>query len=309
MLRLLFFLPLFVSPVLAEGDRAPVDPEETPAASAPRIAKEALVGKWHLDTKLGGVAVTAVTDYKPDGTLESRAVLVIDGESIELSVKARWKFEGTTLVTTVTESSHPDFVEAGEVDEVEILELSPQVLRYRDEDGVELRETREPAAARPVLQGEALPADEVKAIHAAIGAMERAFREADYDAILKGTHPSLIARVGGEEEYREMLESAVAMIQSGEVKIGDAELDAPAVMYRAGEERVCFVPKRNTVEAADRKMRNTGFFVAIRDKSGEDWRLLDGAGLRSNPGMLWLLLPELPRDLELPENKSEEIHD
>lgn len=303
MIRLFPTLLLLVSPILADEGSPAANPKEVAPAPGAGVVKEALIGKWHLDTEVGGVRVKAVTEYKADGTFQSDATVVMDGETTKMAVKGTWKFDGTKLVTTVTDSDTPDLLPVGEVSKDEILELSETILSYRDEDGLVVRETRAEAAAK--APGKPVPPEEVKVIHAAIAGMERSFREADYDGIVKGTYPGLIAKMGGEEKFRKTLEGAVAMMQSGKVKVGDSKLEAPAELYEAGEEWVCFVPKRNTVEVEGQKVLSVGFFVAIRKKTEKEWTLLDGAGLRRSPEMLRALLPDLPGDLELPENRTE----
>lgn len=307
MIRLFPALLLLVSPILADEGSPDAKPKEVAPAPGQKVVKEALIGKWHLDTEVGGVRVKAVTEYKADGTFESDATVVMDGETSKMAVKGTWKFDGTKLVTAVTESDTPDLLPVGEGSKDEILELSETILSYRDEDGLVVRETRAEAAAEAPAKvpGKPVPPEEVKVIHAAIAGMERSFREADYDGIVKGTYPGLIAKMGGEEKFRETLEGAVATMQAGKVKIGDSQLEAPAELYEAGEEWVCFVPKRNTVEVEGQKILSVGFFVAIRKKAEKEWKLLDGAGLRRSPEMLRALLPELPGDVELPENRTE----
>ncbi len=309
MMRVLPILLLLVLPSLAEEVDPPAKPSEAPPAAAPAVGKEALIGKWLMDMELVGVRVKAVTEYKAGGSFQSRATVVMDEESTEMAVKGTWKLEGTTLVTTITESDSPDFLPVGEVSKDEILELTATTLRYRDEDGRVVRETRaEPGAQPPAkVPGKPVPAEEVKEIHAAIAAMEQSFREADYDGILKGTHPSLIGQAGGEEKFRKSLESAVSMLQSGKLKISEARLESPGELHNAGEEWVCFVPKRNTIEVDDRTVRSRGFFVAVKKKAGKEWKLLDGAGFRGNPEMLWTLLPELPRDVAIPAIEREVV--
>lgn len=256
---------------------------------------------------MGEARVKGVTEYKADGTFQGSATVVVEEETTELTVKGTWKLDGKTLATTITESNNPDFLPVGEVSKDEILELTASTLRYRDEDGLVIRETREDPKAKPPAKspGKPVPAEDIKAIQAAIAAMQRSFHEADYDGIVKGTHPRLIGQIGGEEKFRKSLENAVDMIQSGKIKIGDDQLDAPAELHEAGDEWVCFVPKRNTIEFDGRTVRSQGFYVAARKKADKEWKLLDGAGFRDNPEMLWTLLPALPRGVEIPAVKRE----
>jgi hypothetical protein len=309
MLRVLPSLLLMVSPVLAEKPAPPVKPSDTPPAAAPALVEEALVGIWHLDMEVGGVRVKGVTDYRPGGTFQSRASFVVDDETIELTLKGTWKLEGSTLTTTVTESSDPEFAAVGEVSKDEILELSATTLRRRDEEGFVVRETRADPGAKPPAKvpGKAVAPEDVKAIHAAIDALERSFREADLDGIVKGTYPGLIVQAGGEEKFRESLEGAVAMLKAGKIKISDMRLEAPAELHEAGDERVGFVPKRSTIEVDGRKVRSRGFYVAVRKAAENEWKLLDGAGFRGNPELLWTLLPKLPREVAIPAVERELI--
>lgn len=223
-----------------------------------------------------------------------------------MTLNGTWQLDGSILTTTITNSSDPDFVANGEVSKDEILELTATTLRYRDEDGLVVRETHAGAVADAPAKvpGKPVPPGEVKAISAAIAEMERCFRETNYDGIVKGTYPGLISEMGDGEEFRKTLEGAVATMQPGKVKIGTAELEVPAELHEAGEEWVCFVPKRNKVQVESQPILSVGFFVAIRKKAEKDWKLLDGAGLRRNPEMLWTLLPELPKVVKIPENKT-----
>lgn len=307
MSRLLPSLLLLAVPVMAQDLPKPAKPPVVPPAAALAVTQEALVGTWYLDMEMGGARVQGVTEYKANGTLQGRARVAIEDESIDLTVKGTWKLDGTTLSTTVTESNNPEMMPVGEVSEDEILELSASILRYRDEDGQVITETRQKPGTGPRAKssGKAVPPDEVKAIHAALAKMQSSFREGDYDGIVEATHPSLIAQAGGEEKFRASVENAVSMLQSGKIKVGDDQLGAPSTLHEAADEWVCFVPKRNTIEVDGRKVRSQGFYVAVRKKSDRAWKFLDGAGLRNNPDMLWTLLPDLPRGVEIPPVKRE----
>jgi hypothetical protein len=48
--------------------------------------------------------------------------------------------------------------------------------------------------------------------------------------------------------------------------------------------------------------------VAVKGIDGI-WRYLEGAGMRRNPNQLWVLLPDLPKDVELPENTIAAVED
>ena len=298
---------LRVAPILLAMNLMALSDPVPPAKPVPAFAKTDLVGTWHLDMALGETIVKGRTEYGADGTMRGNATIVLEDDTIELTLKGTWEIDGTTLITTITESNNPELMPVGDVSKDEILELTPSTLRYRDENGLVIRETRDDPRANPPAKvvGKPVPPDEVKAINAAIEEMRRCFREADYNGMAKGIHPSLIEHLGGEEKFREIMENTVMMIESAEIKINDEQCDAPTQLHEAGDEWVCFVPKRNITEVDGRTVRSQGFYVAVRKKSGKEWKLIEGAGFRKNPELLWKLLPNLPRGVEIPVVKHE----
>ena len=77
-------------------------------------------------------------------------------------------------------------------------------------------------------------------------------------------------------------------------------------MYPAGEEEVCFVPRTSVVEIGGKRATSMTFMIAVR-KPGGEWKFLDGAGLRKHPDLLYRLLPDLERGIELPHNMIEAL--
>jgi hypothetical protein len=307
MTKVLPTLLLLVLPVFAEDLPKPAKAPAARPATGAAITRESLVGTWYLDMELGGVRVQGATEYKADGTLQGRARFAMEDETIDLAVKGTWKLDGKTITTTVTQSSNPEMMPVGEVSKDEILELTASTLRYRDEEGQVVTETRQKPkpGGQAKSAGKPVAPDEVKAIHAALRKMQGGFREGDYEAIRGATHPSLIEQAGGEEKFRESTEKALSMLQSGKIKVGDDELGTPSGLHEAGEDWVCFVPKRNVIEVDGRKVRSQGFYVAVKNKTDGSWKFLDGAGMRNDPEMLWTLLPDVPRGIELPPVKRE----
>lgn len=87
----------------------------------------------------------------------------------------------------------------------------------------------------------------------------------------------------------------------------ESKISAPAHSYACGQVILCFVPRISEIKMAGKKMRSIGFLIALRRVDQKEWLFLDGTGLRRNPGMLKLLLPDLPEDTPIPENRSEVI--
>jgi hypothetical protein len=92
------------------------------------------------------------------------------------------------------------------------------------------------------------------------------------------------------------------------IVIESFDVGLPKKLYKAGNESICFVPKTTVMTVGDRRIKSISYMVAIKDGDG-NWRYLDGAGARRNPKQLWMLLPDLPKEVELPENTIAEMKD
>jgi hypothetical protein len=147
-----------------------------------------------------------------------------------------------------------------------------------------------------------LSKEEVEAVKAEIDGMMSDFEEGDAKTLLDKTHDSIFELVGGREAFERGLLQGVKQIMESGIMFEESELGEPTELHRAGDEELCFVPRTSVIVAGGRKIRSVGFLVAIRPVDGEPWKFLDGAGLRRKPELLWKLLPDLPKDIELPPN-------
>ena len=99
----------------------------------------------------------------------------------------------------------------------------------------------------------------------------------------------------------------IASLQQQKVTIESRKLGEPTRTYEAGDEEVCFLPHNSVMKVGAVRVKSVGFLVCVRKGAKGSWLFLDGAGMRNNKEMLWELLPELPKELELPPNSNEVI--
>ncbi|WP_444995849.1 hypothetical protein [Aliikangiella sp. IMCC44359] len=149
--------------------------------------------------------------------------------------------------------------------------------------------------------------EDVEQIHKDINSMYMAFESGDISLFLKNTHSSIYKLVGGKANYENMTTSAIASLMEQGIVFHGATLGKPKKLYLAGEEEVCFVPRASIMEIQGQKMKSIGFMIAIKKKDSNHWKYLDGSGLRKDQGLLWKLLPELSREVELPANYIEKL--
>lgn len=158
----------------------------------------------------------------------------------------------------------------------------------------------------PALAGELSPADSA-ALRQDVQAMMTAFAHGDTDLVIARTHPSLKRQVGGDEAYARMTRDTLEALRRAGVSIISDEAGVPGRTYAAGDEEVCFVPRRSLLRVREAPMRSTSFMVAVRRIGTTRWRYLDGAAMLENPALLRQLLPALEPGVALPEGGMEAL--
>ena len=152
------------------------------------------------------------------------------------------------------------------------------------------------------VYGQELSESDVQKLHQDIENIYVAFENGDASIILANTHPSIYTLVGSKEAFGEMMQNAVKQLNEAGVKFLSSELDAPTRLYVAGDEELCFVPRVYVMEIRGTKIQSVGFMIAARKIGSDEWKYLDGSGLREDQDMLWQFFPALDRGVELPPN-------
>ena len=151
-----------------------------------------------------------------------------------------------------------------------------------------------------------LTEDEIIQLRSQVSELMLAFERGETQAFVEQTHDSLLALAGGRDAYAMVTQQAVNQLLQGGVKFVQSDVGTPTETYSAGEEEVCFVPRTSILEVAGKRARSITFLIAVR-KPGGEWKFLDGAGLRKHPNLLYRLLPDLERGIELPLNMIEAL--
>jgi hypothetical protein len=153
--------------------------------------------------------------------------------------------------------------------------------------------------------GATLSEEETGYLRAEITSIMASFESGDAEALIAKTHPSLHPLMGGLEGFEKITRQAVEQLRQTGVKFTSAEVGTPTQTYSAGDEEVCFVPRVSVIELQGKKVKSTTFMIAIRRVGSQEWKYLDGSGLRKNPELLYQLLPQLERGISLPLNMIE----
>jgi hypothetical protein len=152
----------------------------------------------------------------------------------------------------------------------------------------------------------ALSAQEAAHLSAEVELMVRNGFSGDYRMALLRTHPKLVQAAGGIKKFEELIRDSMKPIE-GRLQLVSISVGAPTVVYPAGNEELCFVPKTLDVMMEGQTVRRTGFMVASRKVGFREWTFVDGSGLQKNPDMLKTLFPDLDEDTPVPEIRMQRL--
>ncbi len=132
------------------------------------------------------------------------------------------------------------------------------------------------------------------------------FNRGDPEPFISSSHPLVYQYAGGQEAFESQARDAIIAFKDGEMKLTTLATGSPSELIRVEGGEICFVPRIVKLDSNGRQAKQTTFVVAIRDVS-PNWRYVDGSSFRTNPGLLFTMLPFLPKDLTLPPNTIEVI--
>lgn len=143
--------------------------------------------------------------------------------------------------------------------------------------------------------------DYEKHISNEIQLLSKAFNYDDLDYIEKKTDPSLVNLVGGEANYRKLIEASLKLVKQQNIVISNIVTQAPNQSYVSEQNEICFVPKQTTILINGKDQRlESSFMLAVRPLSSKEWKYIDGSGLKKKPEMFYSLFPNFSRQIKLP---------
>jgi hypothetical protein len=137
-------------------------------------------------------------------------------------------------------------------------------------------------------------------------AAQEAIDRHDFDAMMKLVAPAVYKLID-KPRFEQQARAAMAQLQALGFKYVTTEFGEPSTPYRVGQDIVCFVPRISLIELQGKRIRSHAYWVAVRPADGAEWKFIDGAAFQVNRASLWVLFPELPKDVRLPEWKQEVV--
>ncbi len=145
---------------------------------------------------------------------------------------------------------------------------------------------------------------ESEALRQEVETLMDVFVSGNVEPLIDSTHEAAFEWGGGRDVVVPALREAVELVRSSGMEVLSLEVGEPTEVHAAGEEEICFVPNTTLFEILGQQVRSKTFMIAIRDRSNKnEWKFIEGAGLRKYPEMLQELFPELDKGIVLPPNE------
>jgi hypothetical protein len=162
-------------------------------------------------------------------------------------------------------------------------------------------------AAAAISQAAPLSANDRAAVLGHLEAVRIAAKNNDFDTIASLTFEPLMKLFGGRDAFIEVMTKSQHLVETSGLEVISSRSLEPSEVLDAGEYEACVVPEEHIMRIKEVNLRDLGFTIALRRKGTNEWRLFGGAGLRRNPQVLKMLLPEFPDTFQLPKNTTERL--
>lgn len=137
--------------------------------------------------------------------------------------------------------------------------------------------------------------DYEKIISKEITKMGTAFNDGNYQYIADKSDSSIIELTGGKANYDAILLQAVTAFKNENIKVDKVDTQPPKESHIIQNKEFCVIPKHTSISINGKTVAgDMSFMLAVRPLDSNEWKYIDGAGLKKNPDMLQILFPEIP---------------
>ncbi|WP_035603571.1 hypothetical protein [Haloferula sp. BvORR071] len=150
---------LLAAPAALAQTKAPEAPKEAPKEAAGTPVKEAdyakgILGTWRQDIKQGPMVGHGLTTYTEDGKASAELNMDVQGQKMQVTMKAKWSIEKNKMSVEIIECSMPEMMPVGTKIAQTIISLTDKEFTYKDETaGEQITEKRvKPEDKKPAAE-------------------------------------------------------------------------------------------------------------------------------------------------------------
>ena len=121
---------------------------------------------------------------------------------------------------------------------------------------------------------------------------------ADIDTVLSYTHPKIITMMGGQDQAKSTLKSALAQLASSGIQIESLVFPEDPKLLKTHAHDFAIVPTKLIVSAQGKRIESLNFQFGIREIGAKTWTYIEGS--RINKENVRQLFPDFPTNYEFP---------
>ncbi|TCD10763.1 hypothetical protein EZ449_07700 [Pedobacter frigidisoli] len=130
-------------------------------------------------------------------------------------------------------------------------------------------------------------------------AMVLAFKENDFQTLLKYTHPKIISLMGGVDSALVTLKKGVEIIKERGVSYIEVSTGKYEQIIKLGQVIQCLIPQISEAKVRDEKIKAKSYLIGISYNNGKNWYFINANKEREM--QLKKLIPEISKELIIPE--------
>ncbi len=133
------------------------------------------------------------------------------------------------------------------------------------------------------------------------GEVRQAMLKEDHRKMAELSHPMLVENLGGTDQFVKKLTTMAAEMKGQGFRFVEIKLGEPSKLVEASGDLYGVIPFTLLMTGPGGKKGTTpSYLIAVSTDGGRTWKFLDGSGIASDPSKLKVILPNFPKELELP---------
>lgn len=130
-------------------------------------------------------------------------------------------------------------------------------------------------------------------------AMLVAYKNNDYKALLKYTHPIIIVLMGGIDSAQAVLRKAMNFVADKGVSYININVGTPQQILKSAQIIQCILPQISELKIKEKKAQAINYLLCISYNSGKNWYFINAD--KEKESYLKKLIPEISKELMIPE--------
>ena len=120
----------------------------------------------------------------------------------------------------------------------------------------------------------------------------------DVDTVIRYSHPSIVAMLGGQDATRAAIEGVLLKLRGAGMRVESLTFPGPPEFLEGGGRRFAVVPTLSIITANGQRVESLNFQLGILEPGASEWRYVEGSRLTKQN--VQVLFPGCPATYDFP---------